>query len=73
MNTSHHRNTLIMITAGFVPVIMGALLPFLMVQHILKSTMLLNFIAFVISISGLFLGVIGGAIYTRIQRRKRND
>jgi hypothetical protein len=63
--------TLILTVVGFVLVMVGALLPFLMVQHILRSTLLLNFFAFAISVSGLFLGVTGVANYVSRNRIKR--
>ena len=63
--------TLILTVGGFVLVMLGVLLPFLMVQHILRSTLLLNFFAFTISVSGLFLGVTGIATYVSRNRNQR--
>jgi hypothetical protein len=73
MNPYNHRNGLLMIAIGFVMVIAGAVLPFLMVQHILRSTLFLNFLAFAVSISGLFLGLVGAAMNVRVQRGKSRD
>lgn len=58
----------IMIAVGFVLVIAGAVLPFLMVQQILRSTLFLNFLAFALSVSGLFLGLVGAAMYVGYSR-----
>ncbi len=73
MNTDNNRNVNIMLAVGFVLVIAGAALPFLMVQQILKSTLFLNFLAFAISVSGLFLGIIGAAMYVRVYRSKNKE
>jgi hypothetical protein len=70
MNLENNRNVFIMIAVGFVLVGSGAVLPFLMVQQILRSTLFLNLFSFAISISGLFLGVIGGALYVKSYRSK---
>jgi hypothetical protein len=47
----------------------GAILPFLMVIHILESTFFLNFIAFGSQVTGLFLGTIGMITYARAHKR----
>lgn len=49
-------------------VVLGALLPFLMVLHILPSTFFLAFFSYASSVSGLFLGLLGISIYIRIHR-----
>jgi len=69
MNIEINRNVVIMIAVGFVLVMAGAVLPFLMVQQILKSTLFLNLFSFAISVSGLFLGLIGGAMYVNNYRQ----
>jgi hypothetical protein len=53
---------------GFVLVLVGAVLPFLMVIHILESTFFLNFFAFGAQVVGLFMGIIGAAFYVRANR-----
>lgn len=55
---------------GFVLVLMGAVLPWLMVLHILPSTFFLNFASFTASVAGLFLGIIGMAERFSITRQK---
>jgi hypothetical protein len=58
-----------LILIGFVLVLVGFVGPLLMVLGVLKSTLLLNFASYGASISGLFLGLIGAAWYTRVHRR----
>lgn len=59
------------ILIGFVLVVIGVALPFLMVMKIVPSTFFLNFLAFVASVSGLIMGMYGSAMYVREQRRKK--
>jgi len=62
-----------LIGIGFILVLIGAVLPFLIVFEILPSTFLLNFLAYGTSVAGIFLGIIGVATYVGIERRKRKD
>jgi hypothetical protein len=55
---------------GFFMVLAGVILPFLMVIGILESTFFLNFFSYTISTLGVFLGIIGIAMYVRGNRRK---
>jgi hypothetical protein len=57
-----------MIALGFVLVLLGAVLPFLMVLRVIPPNFLLSFFSYGASVIGLFLGLIGAAWYTR-QRR----
>ena len=54
-----------LLALGVVLMLLGAILPFLMVTHVLKSTFFLNFFAWTASVAGLFLGTIGIATYVR--------
>jgi hypothetical protein len=54
---------------GFFLMLAGAVLPFLMVIHVLKSTFFLNFAAFGSQVAGLFLGTIGIITYARESKR----
>ena len=54
---------------GFGLVLLGAVLPWLMVLHIVESTFFLNFLAAGASMAGLILGVIGTAFYVRLHKR----
>ncbi len=60
-----------LIVVGFLMVLVGAVLPFLMVIRLVESTFLLNFLAYIVSVAGLFLGIIGIAMYIgNVSRRK---
>jgi len=54
---------------GFVLVLLGVVLPWLMVLHFIESTFFLNFLAAGASTAGLILGVIGTAFYVRLRKR----
>lgn len=63
-----------LIAIGFLLVLIGAVLPFVIVIGLVESTYLLNFIAFAASIIGIFLGVIGTAMHIgENRRRQKND
>ena len=49
--------------------LLGVVLPLLMVMKILESTYFLNFFAYIVSLSGFFLGLIGAMTYVREKRR----
>jgi hypothetical protein len=59
-----------LILIGFVMVLLGAILPFLMVMQILTSTFFLNFFSYTVSVAGLFLGIAGCAFFVRHHRNK---
>jgi hypothetical protein len=54
-----------MVGLGLAGVLLGAILPFLMVIRVIEPSFLLSFIAFVISVGGLFLGMLGAAQHMR--------
>ena len=56
---------------GFVLVLTGFVLPFLMVIRVVPSNLFLSFISYAASVAGLFLGLIGAALYVRTYRNKR--
>ena len=58
------------IIIAFFMLLAGAVLPFLMVIGVLESTFLLNFVVYIVSVVGLFLGVIGIAMYVGDARRR---
>lgn len=60
------------IVLGFVLLLIGAALPFVMVIRLVEPTLLLNFLAAISSIGGLVVGFIGTAMYTRSGRRDRD-
>lgn len=59
-----------LLPVGFFLVLFGAVAPFLIVIGILPSTYFLNFLAFSSSVIGLFLGLLGVAVYRQGNRRK---
>jgi uncharacterized membrane protein len=50
---------------GVFLMLLGILLPFLMVIHVLESTFFLNFFSWGASVAGLALSTIGFAMYSR--------
>jgi len=55
---------------GFVLVLTGFVLPFLMVLQMIESTFFLNFFAYAASITGLVLGTIGAVLLYTMNRNK---
>jgi multisubunit Na+/H+ antiporter MnhC subunit len=68
MNLMNHPKLTIAI--GFFLVLLGAVLPFLMVMRILEPTYFLSFLSWGTTTSGLFLGLIGSAMWVKL---KKND
>jgi hypothetical protein len=62
-----------LILIGFGLVLLGAILPFLMVMHTIKSTLFLNFFSYIASVAGLFLGIVGSVYLVQDRRRKNRD
>ncbi|HSJ55661.1 MAG TPA: hypothetical protein VLC95_00670 [Anaerolineae bacterium] len=58
----------LLILIGFLMVLFGAVVPFLMIMGVLQSGFLLGFLSYAASITGLLLGLIGLAWNTRIDR-----
>jgi hypothetical protein len=61
----------LLIGLGFVLVLLGALLPWLMVLGYLKSSFFLTFFSFAASMAGLMLGITGAAYYVNLRRKDR--
>jgi len=57
------------ILVGFFLVLLGFVLPFLIVLKVVESSFFLNFLSFTASVAGLFLGLIGTALYVREHKR----
>jgi hypothetical protein len=55
---------------GFVLLVIGVVFPFLMMLQIVESTFFLNFVSYIAQVVGLFLGVLGSALYFREHRNK---
>jgi hypothetical protein len=58
-----------LILIGVVLMVVGWILPFLMVLQVLESSFALNFLSYTAQISGLFLGIIGMAMYVRLKKK----
>jgi len=58
-----------LILIGFVLVLFGFVGPFLMVLDIVEATLLFSFLSHASSVSGLFLGLIGTAMYAGARRK----
>ena len=61
-------NPVRLIIVGFVLLLVGVVLPFLMVLRLLESTLPLNFISYGSSTAGLIVGFMGIARYRRTDR-----
>jgi len=59
-----------LIALGFALVMAGWIFPFLMVLHVIPSTFFLNFLSYIASVMGLFLGIWGAALYARSRMNK---
>ncbi len=65
-NLTHPRNLLII---ALVMLVLGVVIPFLIVTGVIESTFFLNFLSYVLSAGGLFIGIIGAAMYNRDKNR----
>jgi hypothetical protein len=72
MRLEDNKRPVLIILIGFVLVTIGMVFPFLMVMQILESTFFLNFFSFAASVAGLFLGLIGGAMYVRLSQKNKD-
>ena len=54
-----------LLSLGLVLMLLGIILPFLMVMRVIPSTFTLNFLAWIFSVAGLFIGFIGAAMWVR--------
>lgn len=59
-----------MILLGFFLMILGVVLPFLMVIHIIESTFFLNFFSYTSSLVGVIVGFIGVTTWFRGRPKK---
>ena len=50
---------------GLLLMILGVVIPFLILIHVVESTFFLNFFSWGASVGGLFLGIIGVATWVR--------
>jgi len=61
-------NPRLLLTLGLILMLLGVILPFLMVIHLIESTFFLNFFAWGASVSGVFLGFIGVATWSKMKQ-----
>ena len=59
-------NPRFILSLGFILLLMGWIIPFLIILYIIPSTLFLNFLSWGLSVSGLFLGFIGTAMLGRV-------
>jgi hypothetical protein len=62
-----------MIFLGFLMVLFGFLVPFLMVIKVMPASYFWGFLSYAVSVAGLFIGLIGASQYVRIHRKPDND
>jgi hypothetical protein len=55
---------------GFLLVLTGVILPFLMVLHLIPSTFFINFFSFGATILGSFMGIIGTALNIKARHKR---
>lgn len=58
-------NPRLLLSLGLFLMLLGVLLPFLMVIKVVESTFFLNFFSWGASVTGLALGTVGFALYSR--------
>ncbi|MEW6085679.1 MAG: hypothetical protein AB1607_13895 [Chloroflexota bacterium] len=58
----------ILLSLGVILLLLGVILPFLMVIQVLESTFFMNFFAWGASVTGLSLGTIGFALYSKSRK-----
>jgi hypothetical protein len=62
------KNSQSLLIFGVLLLLVGIILPYLMVVHILESTFFLNLLSFGAQVVGSFLGFIGTVMYVRVRR-----
>lgn len=58
-----------LLSLGFILLLLGSIIPFLIVIHVLSSTFMVNFLAWIATTSGMFLGYIGLAMSVKKNRK----
>jgi hypothetical protein len=64
-----HIHPRTMIAIGFIMVLLGFVLPFLMVMRVIQPSFPLSFLSYGASVAGVLLGLVGIAWYTRPNKR----
>lgn len=57
-----------LLTLGSVLLLIGWTLPLLILLQVIPSTFVVNFVAWIASVSGLFLGFLGGAMLAKMNK-----
>jgi len=57
-----------LLALGVILMLLGVILPFLMVIHVLESSFFLNFFSWGASVAGLSFGTIGFVMYARMKK-----
>jgi len=57
-----------LLTLGLILLFIGWIIPLLIIMRVIPSTFFLNFLSWGMSVSGLFLGFVGGAMWVRMNR-----
>ena len=60
----------ILLGLGLLLLVLGVVLPFLMIVHMLESTLFLNFFVFFAQLAGVILGFLGSMMIVRNNRRR---
>lgn len=68
-----NRKPILFLVSGFLMVLFGAVMPWLMVLQIVESTFFLNFLSFAASFTGLMFGIIGAANIAANYRNRHRD
>jgi hypothetical protein len=58
---------------GFLMVLFGFIVPFLMVIKVMEASFFWGFLSYGVSVAGLFLGLIGASLYVRVHRKPRDE
>jgi len=58
---------------GFLMVLFGFIVPLLMVIQVIEPSFFWGFLSYGVSVAGLFLGLIGGSLYVRANRKPDDE
>lgn len=61
---------LFLLILGLILLLVGWVIPLLIIMNVLPSTFMLNFIGWSASVSGLFLGFFGGAMWVKMDEEE---
>lgn len=59
-----------MLVIGFIFVLAGVVLPFLMIMKVIESTIFMNFFAYTLSLIGIIIGGFGASMFVKFNRHK---